>query len=60
MHFMPALVSSCSPVTDAAFVLAEEPGYSIRTITADGEKMQALRLRHKVFSRELGWTGEKK
>jgi len=60
MHPMPALVSPCSPVTETAFVLAEEPGYTIRTITAESEKMQALRLRHKVFSRELGWAGEKK
>jgi hypothetical protein len=60
MHSMPALVSPCPPVTETAFVLSEEPGYTIRTITAEGERMQALRLRHKVFSRELGWTGGEK
>jgi hypothetical protein len=60
MYSAHALVSPCTQVSEAAIVLAEEPGYTIRTITTDAERTQALRLRHQVFSRELGWTGEKK
>ena len=37
-------------------VCIREGGFILKTLEGDGEKSQAYRLRHSVFSEELGWV----
>lgn len=47
--------SSSIPCTTAG-VCIREGGFILKTLEGDDEKSQAYRLRHRVFSEELGWV----
>jgi acyl homoserine lactone synthase len=37
-------------------IFIREGGFTVKNLTSDNEKIEAYRLRHKIFAEELGWV----